>query len=199
MGVNELIRVLLGWNLLKDSLKDILLFKTVKTERVAEYTELGFAEFFETFSKTLDEAVDDGHIVPSGSCKDIKESGQIINIVLVNILRVGGIEALKHLVAWLLDARQLKVVVLEVLHEYLRGIVNFHLTESVFAHCLQKLSVSFQMWWLIVLQTQHISYDVIGSTILHTIHILTKDHIVGFVGNHFLAFGRFVLKFVQGI
>jgi hypothetical protein len=49
------------------------------------------------------------------------------------------------------------------------------------------------------LEIQDIPYDVVGCAVLHTVHILIEDHFVGFVGNHSLAFGHFVLKFVHGV
>lgn len=49
------------------------------------------------------------------------------------------------------------------------------------------------------MEVQDILYDVVGCAVLHTVHILIEDHFIGFVGNHGLAFGHFVLKFVHGV
>lgn len=92
----------------------------------------------------------------------------------------------------------MKVVVLEVFDEYLRGIVNFHLFESFLAHCFKLVDVGFEMRGLTILEIQDILYDVVGCAVLHTVNILIEDHFIGFVGNHGLASGHFVLKFVHG-
>lgn len=104
MRFKELISILLSWNLLKDCLKDVLLLKTIKTKRVAKNAKLRIAKFVKSFTQTLDETVDDAHIVPSGSRKYIKQFRQIINVVLIDVFGECGIEAFKDLVAWLLDA-----------------------------------------------------------------------------------------------
>ena len=50
MRFKVLISILLSWNLLKDSLKDILLLKTIKTKRVAENAKLRIAKFVKPFT-----------------------------------------------------------------------------------------------------------------------------------------------------
>jgi hypothetical protein len=67
----------------------------------------------------------------------------------------------------------LEVVVLEVFDEYMRGIVNFHLSKSLLAQCFKLVDVGFEMRGLIVLEVQNILYVVVRCAVLHTVHILT--------------------------